>query len=190
MSPETRAACCCVAAKATGRAIIVKMLATNHDMAKTHRYLVTVHWTGNTGSGTSHYRNYERRHEISAGGQKPTIPGSSDPAFRGDSTRWNPEELLVASLSACHKLWYLHLCADAGIVLVDYIDQAEGLMDEAADGTGHFTRVILRPEVTVAPGCDIAKARELHDLAHAKCFIANSVNFPVEDEPRTKTFQT
>jgi len=151
-------------------------------MTKTHHYAVTVTWTGNTGTGTSGYRNYERRHEISAGTGKPNIPGSSEPAFRGDGARWNPEELLVASLSACHKLWYLHLCAEAGIVIVDYVDHAEGAMEVTADGSGHFTRVILRPRVTVAAGSDIAKARELHHAAHAKCFIANSVNFPVEHE--------
>ena len=147
---------------------------------KTHRYSVTVRWTGNTGPGTSGYKNYERRHEISAGTRKPTIPGSSDPAFRGDAQRWNPEELLVASLSACHKLWYLHLCAEAGIVVLAYRDRAEGEMEEQADGSGSFQRVILLPHVTVAAGSDMAKARELHDAAHAKCFIARSVNFPVQ----------
>ena len=152
-------------------------------MTKTHRYAVAVEWTGNTGTGTSGYRNYDRRYEISAGTEKPPIPGSSDPAFRGDPTRWNPEELLVASLSACHQLWYLHLCADAGIVVLAYIDHAEGVMEEAADGAACFTRVILRPHVTIAANSDIPKARELHSAAHAKCFIARSVNFPVEHEP-------
>jgi organic hydroperoxide reductase OsmC/OhrA len=156
-------------------------------MPKTHRYAVTVAWTGNTGAGTSDYRSYERRHEISTGALKPVIPGSSDPAFRGDPSRWNPEELLVASLSACHQLWYLHLCADAGIVVVGYVDRAEGLLREDADGSGRFERVILRPEVAVAPGSDLSKARELHALAHAKCFIASSVNFPVEHEPEIET---
>jgi organic hydroperoxide reductase OsmC/OhrA len=151
-------------------------------MTKVHRYAVTVKWTGNTGSGTSTYRSYERRYEISADREKPKIPGSSDPAFRGDPTRWNPEELLVAALSSCHKLSYLHLCAVAGIVVLEYVDHAEGFMEESDDGSGHFQRVILRPEVKVAPGTDIAKARELHALAHAKCFIANSVNFPVDHE--------
>ena len=154
---------------------------------KIHRYPVTVKWTGNTGVGTSGYRNYERRHEILAGTEKPPIPGSSDPAFCGDPTRWNPEELLVAALSACHKLWYLHLCSDAGIVVVAYIDHAEGTMEELADGSGFFQQVILRPEVTVAPGSDIAVARDLHDTAHTKCFIAKSVNFPVLHEPRIRT---
>jgi organic hydroperoxide reductase OsmC/OhrA len=152
-------------------------------MTKTHHYSAVVEWTGNTGAGTSGYRSYERRHEISAGSQKPTIPGSSDPAFRGDPARWNPEELLVASLSACHQLWYLHLCAEAGIVVIAYLDHAEGVMEETADGSGCFKRVILRPHVTVAGGSDIVKARELHRAAHAKCFIANSINFPVEHEP-------
>jgi organic hydroperoxide reductase OsmC/OhrA len=153
---------------------------------KTHRYTVTVKWTGKTGTGTSGYRNYGRQHEISAGAAKPLIAGSSDPAFRGDPARWNPEELLVASLSACHQLWYLHLCSDAGIVVVDYIDSAEGIMEETADGSGRFLSVVLKPKVTVAPGTDIAQARELHHVAHAKCFIANSVNFPVQNEPEMK----
>lgn len=156
-------------------------------MTKTHRYAVTVKWTGNTGSGTSDYRSYERQYEISGGAGKPVIPGSSDPAFRGDPSRWNPEELLVASLSACHKLWYLHLCAETGIVVEGYVDCAEGLMEETADGGGRFQQVILRPEVTVASGSDLLRARELHDQAHAKCFIANSVNFPVQHEPKIKT---
>jgi organic hydroperoxide reductase OsmC/OhrA len=151
-------------------------------MAKTHRYAVSVKWTGNTGTGTSGYKNYERRHEISANAGKALILGSSDPGFRGDATRWNPEELLVASVSACHQLWYLHLCSDAGIVLVDYVDDAEGAMAETPDGSGKFEQILLRPRVTLAPGSNVEKALELHDVAHAKCFIANSVNFPVRVE--------
>jgi organic hydroperoxide reductase OsmC/OhrA len=158
-------------------------------MAKTHRYSVVVEWTGNTGTGTSGYRDYERRYDISAGVRKPVIPGSSDPAFRGDPTRWNPEDLLVASISACHKLWYLHLCAEAGIAVLAYVDHAEGEMEEAADGSGRFTRVTLRPRVTVAAGADMAMARQLHAAAHAKCFIANSVNFPVQHEPDITVMQ-
>lgn len=156
-------------------------------MGKVHHYAITIQWTGNTGTGTSTHSGYERRYEISAGTQKPPIPGSSDPAFRGDSARWNPEELLVASLAACHKLWYLHLCADAGIVVLGYRDHAEGEMEEAADGSGRFQRVILRPEVIVLSGSDVVMARELHAAAHAMCFIANSVNFPVQHEPDIRT---
>ena len=157
-------------------------------MSKTHRYQVVVEWTGNTGTGTSSYKGYERRHQISAGTQeqKPPIPCSSDPAFRGDASRWNPEELLVASLSACHKLWYLHLCALGGIVVTSYVDRAEGEMEETADGGGHFRHVVLRPQVTIAAGSDMAKAQELHATAHAKCFIANSVNFPVDHDPQIR----
>ncbi len=151
-------------------------------MARTHRYPVTVEWTGNTGTGTSGYRSYARRHEISAGAEKPVIPGSADPVFRGDKDRWNPEELLVAALSACHKLSYLHCCADAGIVVLAYVDHAEGEMQETPDGGGHMTRVTLRPRVTVAAGSDVARALALHEAAHHKCFIANSVNFPVEHQ--------
>lgn len=155
-------------------------------MGKAHHYAVTVTWTGNTGTGTSSYRSYERRHEISAGTRKPAIPGSSDPAFRGDPERWNPEELLVASISACHQLWYLHLCAMAGVTVLEYTDLAEGEMEEMPDGSGRFTRVILRPRIAVTADSDLGKARELHAAAHGKCFIANSVNFPVEHAPEIR----
>ena len=147
-----------------------------------HRYSVSVTWNGNLGSGTSGYRDYSRNYEIGAEG-KPVIPGSADPVFRGDRSRWNPEELLVASLSACHKLWYLHLAAEAGIAVTAYADRAEGVMEVGRDGVGRFRRVVLRPTVTVAAGSDVARARTLHKPAHEKCFIANSVNFPVECEP-------
>ncbi len=147
-----------------------------------HEYATTITWTGNQGTGTSGVRDYTRDHEIAVTG-KPTIPGSSDPHFRGDPTRYNPEELLVASLSGCHMLWYLSECAAAGVVVTAYVDRAEGFMTEDADGSGRFTRVILRPEITLAPGADLDVARAKHHAAHEKCFIANSVTFPVEVEP-------
>jgi organic hydroperoxide reductase OsmC/OhrA len=154
-------------------------------MAREHRYNVTVAWTGNQGSGTSSYKAYARDHEIRIAG-KPPILGSSDPAFRGDPGRYNPEDLLVASLSGCHMLWYLHLCSTAGIVVTQYVDRAEGTMAEGADGSGRFAEVVLKPDVAVAPGSDLAKARDLHRAAHKMCFIANSVNFPVTHEPTTR----
>jgi organic hydroperoxide reductase OsmC/OhrA len=147
-----------------------------------HRYGVIVTWTGNLGSGSSGYGDYSRAHEVTAPG-KPPIPASADPQFRGDAARWNPEELLLASVASCHKLWYLHLAADAGVVVTDYVDAAEGRMVERPDGSGRFTGVTLRPRVTIAPGSDASLARSLHAAAHAKCFVANSVNFPVACEP-------
>jgi organic hydroperoxide reductase OsmC/OhrA len=145
---------------------------------KTHKYQVQVTWTGNEGKGTASYRDYSRAHVITADG-KASIEGSSDPGFRGDPTRWNPEELLLASLSACHKLWYLGLCAEAGLVVLAYEDNPHATMVEEASGAGQFTSVVLRPKVILAPGSEIAKAQALHAIAHAKCFIARSVNFPV-----------
>jgi organic hydroperoxide reductase OsmC/OhrA len=147
-------------------------------MVRRHAYTVTVTWTGNTGKGTAGYRDYQRSHEIASSG-KPTIYGSSDPAFRGDARQWNPELLLIASLSACHKLWYLHLCADAGVVVDAYVDEAIGVMEESSDGSGQFVQVTLKPKVSLAPGSDQAKALSLHHAAHEKCYIARSVNFPV-----------
>ena len=149
---------------------------------KTHLYGVNVLWTGDRGVGTRGYRDYSREHQIRAP-SKPYIPGSSDANFRGDAARWNPEELLVASVSACHKLWYLHLCAVGGVVVMAYEDNAEGVMREDEDGGGRFTSVTLRPHARLAAGSDPVRAAALHHDAHAKCFIANSVNFPITVEP-------
>lgn len=151
-------------------------------MATQHQYALAIEWTGNTGEGTTSYRSYERSHCISVG-NKPDILGSSDPAFRGDRTRYNPEELLVASLSSCHMLSYLHQCAVAGIVVVAYADNAVGTMAETPDGGGHFTEVTLNPAVVVAEPWMVDKANALHHQAHKQCFIASSCNFPVSHSP-------
>lgn len=147
----------------------------------THTYHTQLHWTGNLGSGTSGYRAYSRDHEIQVEG-KPMLPGSSDPTFRGDPSRYNPEDLLVSSLSACHMLWFLHLCTDAGIVVTAYSDNATGTMTETADGSGRFSEVILHPQVTVAEAAMVERAQALHAAAYRMCFIANSCNFPVRHE--------
>jgi organic hydroperoxide reductase OsmC/OhrA len=149
---------------------------------RTHVYGPVVEWTGNVSSGTADYRAYERAHVIRSSG-KADILGSSDPAFRGDAARWNPEELFVAAVSACHQLWYLHLCADAGVVVLAYRDEPVGTMVEEADGSGRFAGIVLHPTVRIAPDSDAAKAIALHRDAHAKCFIANSVSCPVLVEP-------
>ena len=151
----------------------------------THNYRTALRWTGNRGVGTSDYRAYGREHEISSEGKTITIPGSSDPHFRGNADRYNPEEMLVASLSACHMLSYLHLCAINRIVVVSYEDEAAGVMVESANGGGRMTSVTLRPRVTITAGSDAALAEKLHHQAHELCFIANSVNFPVGCEPMT-----
>jgi organic hydroperoxide reductase OsmC/OhrA len=149
-----------------------------------HTYELRLEWTGNRGSGTSGYSAYGRDNEIASAG-KPVIAGSSDPAFRGDPQRWNPEELLVASLSQCHMLWYLHLAAAGGIVVTAYLDTPVGLMHENPDGSGRFTEVLLRPEVTLADAAARERAASLHDDAGKMCFIARSVSFPVRHEPVT-----
>jgi len=149
---------------------------------KQHTYSVSVTWTGNTGTGTSRYNSYTRDYTVASPG-KPDIAGSSDPAFRGDPKRYNPEDLLVVALSSCHMLSYLHLAAVGGVVVIGYADDAGGVMTQDAKGSGAFSRVTLRPKVTIAATSDPAKARELHHAAHEVCFIANSVNFPVDCEP-------
>jgi len=147
-----------------------------------HSYRISLCWTGDRGTGTSDYQAYGRDHEIVAEDKLAPIAGSSDPYFRGDASRYNPEELLVASLSACHMLSYLHLCAVNGVVVTSYEDEATGEMAETAGHGGHMTGVTLRPRVAISAGSDPAKALALHDEAHHLCFIANSVNFPVGHE--------
>lgn len=153
-----------------------------------HDYAVRTTWTGNRGSGTSGYRAYGRDHRIEAAG-KPPIAGSSDPAFRGDPARWTPEDMFVAALSSCHMLWYLHLCADAGIVVHGYADDAHGEMVENATDGGRFVRVTLRPRVTLAAEADRRRAQELHEETHRRCFIANSVCCEVTVQPALEPYQ-
>lgn len=147
-----------------------------------HRYALASTWTGNRGSGTSGYRDYDRSVEIAVEG-KPTLLASSDKPFRGDPTRWNPEDLLLASLSECHLLSYLHACVTAGVVVVSYRDEASGVMVEDGRGGGAFREVVLRPQVTVADASMTDAATAAHAQAREWCFIANSVNFPVRHEP-------
>jgi len=147
-----------------------------------HRYALTVTWTGNTGEGTSTYRGYRRAHVVVAEGP-PELLGSADRTFHGDRERWNPEQLLVASLAQCHMLSYLHVCVQEGVVVSEYVDRATGSMTTDAEGSGRFTEVVLHPEVTVADATMVEAATNAHRRANELCFIANSVNFPVRHEP-------
>ncbi|HEX5119024.1 MAG TPA: OsmC family protein [Pseudonocardiaceae bacterium] len=150
-------------------------------MAGVHTYQTKLVWTGNRGTGSSGYRDYDRAHELSAEGV-PVILGSSDPAFRGDATRWNPELALLGALSQCHLLSYLHVCVMAGVVVTEYTDVAAATMEQSGIG-GRFTEAVLHPHVTVASATMVDKAIALHHDAHRVCFIASSVNFPVRHEP-------
>ena len=149
---------------------------------KLHHYSTLTKWTGNLGRGTSGYREYSRDYEISAEGKTSQIHGSSDRAFRGDPARYNPEELLVAGLSSCHMLWALHLCAEAGIVVTSYEDEASGEMAENPDGSGEFTSVVLRVRMKITDPKRVDEAKALHERAHERCFLARSVNFRVSHE--------
>ena len=153
-----------------------------NNASQEHLFRLALQWTGNCGQGTINYRAYERAYQVQAEG-KPLIYGSSDPAFRGDAAKYNPEELLVAAISSCHMLWYLHLCADAGVIVVAYSDRPVGKMQVAQNGSGRFVEVILKPEIAIASENKLQLATELHHQAHEFCFIANSVNFPIECQP-------
>ncbi|MFC7625625.1 OsmC family protein [Microlunatus sp. GCM10028923] len=149
---------------------------------KAHHYRVTTTWTGNTGTGTSSYRDYSRDHEVVIEPKPEPLLGSADPTFRGDPLRYNPEELLLTALSQCHMLSYLHLCAVNKIIVTGYVDRAEGTMETDQNG-GHFTEATLNPEITITPESDAELAARLHEPASANCFIAASVNFPVHHRP-------
>ncbi|UYW01899.1 OsmC family protein [Flavobacterium agricola] len=153
-------------------------------MSKQHHYNANILWTGNRGEGTTSYKAFGREHTISIE-NKTAILGSSDPAFRGDKTKHNPEDLFLASLAACHMLWYLHLCAETGIVVTNYSDNATAIMAEMPNGSGKFIAATLNPSVTITNPDLIEKANALHKKANEFCFIANSVNFPVLHNPTT-----
>ena len=148
-------------------------------MSKSHQYAMHLVWTGNKGEGTSTYRSYDRSYTISIH-NKGDFFGTADPVFRGDATKHNPEELLVMSLSSCHLLSYLHLCAVNGIVLTEYEDEAKGTMVEDEVKGGYFTEVTLNITMKITDLSKKEKAAELHHQANKLCFIANSVNFPVK----------
>lgn len=153
-------------------------------MTRNHTYQVSTTWTGDRGHGTADYRAYDRSYDTISPG-RPLLAGSADPAFRGDPRQWNPELLLVASLSQCHLLWYLHLCAVNDVVVVGYHDAAHGMMSEDHTGAARFTDVLLRPRVTVTHAGMVERATALHAEANDRCFIAASVSFPVRHEART-----
>lgn len=158
------------------------MPADHHtDHRREHHHAVSVRWTGNTGEGTASFRGYRRANEISAAG-RPAIAGDSDPAFLGEGIGYSPEELLVAALSQCHMLAYLHMCADSGVVVHSYTDDATGTMVQTG-ASGRFTEVVLHPVVTVADRSMVDKALAMHDSLHDACFVGASVNFPVRCEP-------
>lgn len=151
-------------------------------MDHTHTYTLHNRWTGNTGSGTATVRGYERSHTVSITG-KPDQHLTTDNPLVGDKTKLNPEDLLVTALSSCHLMSYLYLCALEGLVVTSYEDNATGIMIEKSAGGGSFKEVTLNPVVTVADATTIERAIQLHHKAHDICYIANSVNFPVNCVP-------
>lgn len=151
-------------------------------MAKQHEYTAGVVWTGNAGEGTRHYRGYARTWDIATPG-KPVVHCSNDPLLGGDPALPNPEDLMLATVSACHMLWYLHLACNAGIVIHSYADDPVAIGETASNGAGRFLGATLRPRIEVEPGADLDKAAALHRDVHQFCFIARSINFPVAYEP-------
>ena len=150
-------------------------------MSKIHEFPTHITWTGNRGTGTSAYRAYDRTWDMKAEG-KEIIQCSNDPMLGGDSSKYNPEDMLIASLASCHMLWYLHLCSDAGVTVLMYEDNPVGVGESEPSGKGRFIEAILRPKITISAESDEEKAVAIHDEIHNYCFIARSVNFPVRFE--------
>lgn len=147
-----------------------------------HTYRATLAWRGNSGDGTRRYDGYARMFDVAIDG-KPTLRGSADAAFRGDASLHNPEDLLLAAIASCHMLSYLALCARHRICVLDYVDHAVASMQLDIDGGGRFTEVVLHPVVLVEDDSRQALPKELHAVAHRLCFVANSCNFPIRNEP-------
>lgn len=158
-------------------------------MHREHTYRSLLVWDGNLGGGTATYQGYSRRWTLHVDG-KADLRGSADPGFRGEADRHNPEDLLVASLSACHMLTYLALCARNRISVISYRDEATGVMKTTPDGGGRFESVTLHPVVEIADSNLLDRARELHEKAHSFCFVASSVNFPVLHDADVKGHQS
>jgi organic hydroperoxide reductase OsmC/OhrA len=158
-------------------------------MAHPHHYVATLTWSGAALGPARDYHGYSREYSVEIPG-KPPMRGSADAAFRGDPTLYNPEDLLLVALSACHMLSYLALGARLGVAVLSYRDRATGTMGiQRQPGQKiarlRFIEVVLHPEVTIGADGDANHALALHEQAHAECFIANSVNFPVRHEPTT-----
>lgn len=150
-------------------------------MEKQHIYKAVVKWTGNQGTGTAQYRGYERTWDLASPG-KPVMACSNDPLLGGDASRYNPEDLLLAAVSSCHMLWYLHLCSNAGVTVESYVDKPEAMGEMEPSGKGRFVSATLKPEIVISSG-DIQTAQTIHDEIHKYCFIARSVSFPITIEP-------
>lgn len=151
-----------------------------------HEYTARVVWTGNRGQGTASYRAYDRTWNVETPG-KPVIHCSNDPLLGGDPALHNPEDMLISALSSCHMLWYLHLASDAGIAVQSYRDDPLALGESESSGAGRFLRATLRPQIAVPQGTDLTVADAIHHEIHKTCYIARSVNFPVDYDARYVT---
>src|SRR5680860_79571 len=155
----------------------------NKISRKQHTYTSKIIWTGNSGTGNSTYHGYERTWDLAIDGKMP-VSCSNDPLLGGDKSKYNPEDLLLSALSSCHMLWYLHLCIDAGVVVLSYEDQPQATGELESGGKGRFLSATLKPKIVISDGSNLEKARLIHGDVDQYCFIARSVNFPVTCEPQ------
>ena len=129
------------------------------------------------------YEAYPRNHEIAFKDGAERLTASAAGAYRGDTSKADPEDLLVAALSSCHMLSFLAIAAKKRLTVLSYDDDAAGFLEQEG-GKLWMTRVVLRPKVTFEPQLQPQLLAEIHHLAHESCFIANSVKTNVTVEPR------
>ncbi|MBL0286511.1 MAG: OsmC family protein [Bacteroidetes bacterium] len=151
-------------------------------MSNKINYKLIMAWLGNEGTGTSGYKHYKRDFVV-VGEGKPPISGSSDVHFLGDIEKYNPEEMLLMSVSSCHMLWFLHLCAVSDVVVSEYSDEPTGVLEIFADGGGKFSEITLRPIISIIGQPSIEQLNSLQEKANKLCFIANSLNIKINHEP-------
>ena len=157
-------------------------------MSDAHAFETHLRWPADPAQALPPAPAFSRNSVLSAPGKK-EVAGSAPAVFGGDAARYNPEELLLMALSECHMLTYLAVAAKRNLSILAYEDRATGTLGLGTNGIKSgplgkmsMQQVTLRPRVTVAKGTDLAEALAIHERAHANCFIANSVNFPVRHE--------
>ena len=143
-----------------------------------HLFKVALNWMKKDNISSSSTRIYTKSHHISIEG-KPDLEVSAAKAFKGDPNLYNPEDLLLSSLTSCHMMSYLYCCMQYKIEVISYQDHSEATLQVNPDGSGKIVKVDLFPEIIISDSSQIELALSLHKKANELCFIANSCNFPV-----------
>ncbi|MEP5341894.1 MAG: OsmC family protein [Algibacter sp.] len=148
-------------------------------MSYNHIFKAKVNWELSKGETTESPKTFSRNHIVEIDNKKNDLKVSAAKMFRGDASLYNPEDLLLSALASCHMMSYLYVCSQNNIKVLSYTDNAEAVLEVESSGSGHFTKVILNPVVTIKDETKKELALSLHEKANSLCFIANSCNFPI-----------